>query len=504
MRGTAVPAAPTGALSPADFFGDLYISFWIPTAVLIAALVIKLPSIVKLWRDSQLRAVGGLLLLSCSVFVFAAPSTIAWTNRVAGVPNIAAPLVYSLVTAACAACLLLIVSWRHSPAEDSATTRRARRWVVAGYASVIAVLWGLFALADVPEERVRDLDTYYATTPFMREEIALYLVAHTSACVITYRLIRDWIRTEGLDLWLRGGLKSLAVGYALNLTYDASKLTALLARWSGHDLDWLSTHVAPPVVAVGAIFVAVGFILPHGGQYLHERWRVRVSLWRLRPLYLLTRTAGSGVPLALRAPAELRLTRRETFIRDALLQSGRHLDDELRRRAYDAALALGHASGPARVLAAVITIQDALAARRRSLIDGPTGPALPSSALPSSALPSSALPSSALPSSALPSPALPSSALPSPALPSPALPPPALTPCAPPSSALPPPALTPCAPPSSALPPPALTPCAPFDPTDLLQDIEAVSRMLRQAAEIEAVRVLAAASAAESSVPAHE
>ncbi|WP_409000261.1 MAB_1171c family putative transporter [Streptomyces ipomoeae] len=416
MRGAAVAVTTTGAMSPADFFGGLYISFWIPTAVLTAALMIKLPSIVKLWREPLLRAVGGLLLLACCVFVFAVPSTIAWTNRVAGVPNIAAPWVYSLITAFCASGLLLIVAWRHGPPDSSATTRRARRRVVAVYASVIVLLWVLFALADVDEERLRDLDTYYATTPFMREEILLYLVAHTAACVITYRLIRDWVRVNGLDLWLRGGLKALGIGYALNLVFDAAKLTALVARWTGHDLDWLSTHLAPPVAAVAAIFVAVGFILPHGGQYLHDRWRVRVGLWRLRPLYLLTRTAGGpGVPFTLRAPAELRLTRRETFIRDALLQLGRHLDEDLRRRSYDAALALGHTPARARALAAAITIQDALAARRRSLVDGPTVSA------------------------------------------------------------------------------------PPFATSDLLQDIEAVSRVLRRTADIEAVRTLAATSARASS-----
>ncbi len=373
MRGTAVPATTTGALSPADFFGDLYISFWIPTAVLTAALVIKLPSIVKLWRDSLLRAVGGLLLLACCVFVFAVPSVIAWTNRVTGVPNVAAPWVYSLITAFCASCLLLIVAWRYGPADRSPATRRLMRWVVGVYAGVIVALWALFALADVPRERLRDLDTYYATTPFMREEILLYLLAHAAACLITYGLIRNWVRADGLDLWLRGGLKALGLGCALNLVFDASKLTAVVARWTGHDLDWLSTHVAPPVVALAAICIAVGFILPHGGQYLQDRWRVRAGHRRLRPLYLLTRTVDdSRVPFALRATPELRLTRRETFIRDALLRLTRHLDQDLRRRAYDAALDLGHEPGRAKALAAAVTIQDAVATRKRSPDSGTT------------------------------------------------------------------------------------------------------------------------------------
>ncbi|WP_443078315.1 MAB_1171c family putative transporter [Streptomyces sp. SP17KL33] len=462
MRGTAVPATMTGALGssgPADFFSELYISFWIPTAVLTAALVIKLPSIVKLWRDSLLRAVGGLLLLACCVFVFAVPSVIAWTNQVVGVPNVAAPWVYSLITAFCACCLLLIAAWRDGPADRSRATRRLMRWVAAVYAGVIVVLWVLFALADVPRERLRDLDTYYATTPFMREEILLYLVAHSVACLITYRLIRNWVRAESLDVWLRGGLRALGLGCALNLVFDAAKLTAVVARWTGHDLDWLSTDVAPPVVAVGAICIAVGFILPHGGQYLQDRWRVRTSHLRLRPLYLLTRAVDdSRVPFTLRATPELRLTRRETFIRDALLRLARHLDEDLRRRAYDAALDLGHDPGRAKALAAAVAVQDAVATRRRSpdgattatLTSGPlvfpkAGPGAGSGTASGSGEPAGASGRTAFPELTVSS-----------------------------------------------------------DPTDLLQDIDALSRVLREPAEIEAVRALAATSRAESGVPARE
>ncbi|WP_337191732.1 MAB_1171c family putative transporter [Streptomyces sp. HUCO-GS316] len=355
------------ALNPAGLLDEFYISFWIPAAVLTSALVIKLPTIVRLWKDPLLRAVGGLLLLACSVFVFAAPATIAWTNRVTGVPNIAAPLVYSLLTAFCGSCLLLIIAWRNGLSDRTAATRRAMSWVVTLYSGVIVALWVLFVLADAPVERRQDLDTYYASTPFMREEIVLYLLAHTVAVLITSRLIWNWVRTDGLDAWLRWGLKSLGVGYAMNLIFDGAKLTAVVARWTGHDLDWLSTSLAPPVACLSAILIAVGFILPHAGQYLHERWRVRLAHEELRPLYVLMRTVnGSGVPFVLRATWELRLIRRETFIRDVLLPLARHIDEEQRQRSYDAALALGFEPGRAKALAAAVSVQDAVDAKRSS------------------------------------------------------------------------------------------------------------------------------------------
>ncbi|WP_282699569.1 MAB_1171c family putative transporter [Streptomyces sp. CC219B] len=357
----------TYALNPSALLSDFYISFWIPTAVLSAALAIKLPTIIRLWKDPLLRAVGGLLLLACGVFVFCSPSTIAWVNDLVGVPNISAPWCYSLLTAFCGSCLMLIIAWRNGLYDRSAATRRAMRWVVSVYSGVIVALWVLFALADAPVERLRDLDTYYANTPFMREEILLYLLAHTVAVLITSRLIWNWVRTDGLDAWLRWGLKLLGVGYGVNLVFDGAKLTAVVARWTGHDLDWLSTDLAPTVAAGSAILIAVGFILPHAGQYLQDRWRVRLAHRQLRPLYLLMRSVhGSRVPFVLRATPELRLIRRETFIRDVLLPLARHLDEDLRRRAYDAALGLGHEPARARALAAAVAIQDAVEAKRRA------------------------------------------------------------------------------------------------------------------------------------------
>ncbi|MGW2521017.1 DUF6545 domain-containing protein, partial [Streptomyces sp. NPDC001617] len=364
------------AWSPAGFVNEFYPSFWwIPAGVLTAALAIKLPTIVRLWSDPLLRAVGGVLLVACAVFVFVAPSTIARVNRITGVPNISAPWVYSLLTAFCGSCLLLIIAWRNGLNDRSASTVRAVRWVIAGSLGVIAALWVLFALADAPVERLRDLDTYYANTPYMREMIVLYLLAQTVATVITSALIWNWIRTDGLDAWLRWGLKFLGAGYAAQLSFYAVKLPAVVARWTGHHLDWLSTAVAPPLACLSALLIAVGFILPHAGQYLHDRWRLRLAHHRLRPLYLLMRTAnGTGVPVLLHATPELRLIRRETFIRDVLLPLARHIDEGRRQRFYEAAVALGFEPTRAKALAAAAAVQDAVEARRdRAGDDGEAG-----------------------------------------------------------------------------------------------------------------------------------
>ncbi|MFI9340329.1 DUF6545 domain-containing protein [Streptomyces sp. NPDC052773] len=378
MTATAAPLALDPAETVHAFYPTLW---WIPAGILAAALAIKLPGIIRLWRDPLMRAVGGLLLLACAVFVFVAPSTIGWINRVTGVPNIAAPWAYSLLTAFSSACLLLIVTWRDGPADRTDRTdrtnrtdrmdrmdrtRRVRGAVRAGYLGVIVALWVLFLLAEMPRERLRDLDTYYADTPYAREMILLYLLAHTVAGLIVNRLIWDWVSAGGLDVWLRAGLRLLGVGFALQLLFDAVKLTAVAARWSGRNLDWLSTAVAPPLASLSAVLVAAGFILPHAGQYLRDRRRLRLAHRELRPLYLLMRSVhGGGPPRALRAGLELRLIRRETFIRDVLLPLGRFLDEDLRRRSCATALSLGFPADQAAALAAAVTILDAAEHRPR-------------------------------------------------------------------------------------------------------------------------------------------
>ncbi|MGW3627614.1 MAB_1171c family putative transporter [Streptomyces sp. NPDC000880] len=346
------------------------IAFAIPALVLTIAFFIKLPSIIRFWSDPLLKAVGGLLVLACAVFLFAAPPTIAKVNDLTGVVNFSAPWVYTLLTAFCAACLVLIITWRGGP---PAKIRRSVWWVVTTYTTVIIALWVLFALADVSVERVRDIDTYYANTLYMRELIVLYLVAHMVACVITSLLIWNWERrVEG---WLRSGLVFLGIGYVLNLGYDSVKFGAIIARWNDTNMDWLSTHVAPPVACVSALLIAVGFILPHAGPRLRERWATRTSYRRLAALNQTLRPVippTAVVQLRMFSSKELHLMHRQTFIRDALLQLAPFVDEELRQRAETEALRTGASADDAQGLAAAVALLAAIDAKRSTPDDDTT------------------------------------------------------------------------------------------------------------------------------------
>jgi hypothetical protein len=245
-------------------------------------------------------------------------------------------------------------------------------WIVAGvYAAVIVAFWVLFAFADVDEERLRDLDTYYANTPYMREIIVLYLLAHLAACLVTSHLIWHW-KTSVFGL-LRTGLLFLGIGYGLNLVYDAVKITAVVARWCDSDLDWLSTHVAPPVACLSALLIAIGFLVPHAGEHVRELLSHRAAHRRLAPLHHLLATVvppTAEVRLRFTAPIDLRLLQRSTFIGDALLHLGPYIDDRLRERSAAAARAAGHRDREAEHIGAAVAVLDAVDHRRRDLAAG--------------------------------------------------------------------------------------------------------------------------------------
>ncbi|MFI1015098.1 MAB_1171c family putative transporter [Streptomyces sp. NPDC020965] len=334
----------------------------LPALILFGAFLLKLPA---LWRNRQdilLRAVCGLLLVAGLVFLLASVPTIAAINRISGVPNLAAPVVYSVLSAFSGACVVLIIIWRGGTTEQ---TRRAALLCVLAYGVVIVALYVLFALGDAPVERLRDLDTYYANTPFIREMIILYLLAHTVAAVVMTALCRRWSRrVTGV---LRAGLTLIVGGYILNLCYDAAKFAAIGARWAGHDWDHLSTHVAQRLASVSALLIGAGFILPLVAQRIAIGWRTAVRYRRLRSLAQeLAGPTGQGMPgvaIGTWASLELRLTRREAAIHDGIIGLRPYFDDTVHHDVREGALALGHPPDEALILADTAMIAAAGRAR---------------------------------------------------------------------------------------------------------------------------------------------
>jgi hypothetical protein len=336
--------------------------YYIPAAALGFALVFKLPGMLRDWRDPLLRSVCALLVLAACTFFFAAPPTIAEVNRLTGVCNISGPLVYCILTAFSASCLVLLVNWRGGPPEE--TRKISRRWVV-GYGVVVVALVVLFVLGDAPVERLRDLDTYYATTPYIREMIVLYLTAHSVAAVGMTALCWRWsLQVRG---WLRTGLVTIVVGSLFNLGYGASKFAAVFARWAGHDWDGLSTLAAPPLASLGALFSAVGFILPLIAQRLSDNWHTWTTYRQLGTLWRELRTVvpdgTHSVRISWWSSADLRVTQRESDIHDGMLHLDPYFDPALREGAHDAAIEAGSDPRQAQAIADAAMVAAALRAR---------------------------------------------------------------------------------------------------------------------------------------------
>lgn len=337
-------------------------SYYVPAVAMAVAFTVKAPTLLRAWRDPLLRSVCVLLALAGTVFFFAAPPTIVEVNRITGIANVSAPIVYCLLSAFSASSLVLVVNWRGGPPEF---TRRLTRRVIAGYGVVIVVLVVLFALGDAPEQRVRDLDTHYANTPFIREMIALYLVALTVAAVAMVVLCWRWgLKVRG---WLRAGLLVIVAGYLCNLAYLTAKFTAVIARWSGGDLDGLSTYTAPALASAGAQISAVGFCLPLACRRLGDNWRAWSAYHRLGPLWRELQTVSPhrdrAVRIAWWSPAELQVTQRESDIHDGMLGLHPYFDPGVRARAHDAATEQGLDTTQARAVADAAMIATAIRAR---------------------------------------------------------------------------------------------------------------------------------------------
>ncbi|MET9688996.1 MAB_1171c family putative transporter [Streptomyces sp. NPDC006514] len=336
--------------------------YYIPAAAMAVSLAFKLPALRHNWRDPLLRSVVALLTLAGAVFTFAAPPTIAAVNRWTGIVNVSAPLVYCLITAFSASCLILMVNWRGGPPEQ--TRLVSRRWIL-GYSAVVLSLIMLFALGETPVERLRDFDTYYANTPYIGHMIALYLLAHCVAAVVMVVLCWRWsLQVRG---WLRVGLVIIVIGYIFNLSYDATKMTAVVARWSGHDLDGLSTFAAPPLASLGALISAMGFVVPLVCQRLSDHWQTWATYRRLGPLWHEVQiSAPSGTP-SVQMPwwsaAELRVIQRESDIHDGFLHLGPYFDKDLGDGAYESAVAAGADEEMARAVAEAAMVAAAVRAR---------------------------------------------------------------------------------------------------------------------------------------------
>ncbi|MGW4275871.1 MAB_1171c family putative transporter [Streptomyces seoulensis] len=324
-------------------------------------------------RDPLTLSTCVAIVLGSLVFVCSAPLTLAAVNRLTGIPNFGAPLTYGMLCAYSCSLLILLTHWRGGP---RAQVRRMVLRSIAAYVPLIAAIVVLFALGDARTERLTDLDTYYANTPYLREMILLYLIGHSAATVTMCTLCVKWSReVTGL---LRSGLRLILAGSLLDvLGFQLTKYTAVAARWTGHDLDALSTQVAPPMASLGALLCSAGFVLPRLLPAVLAQVRDLRDYRRLGPLWSRVRFVSTAPkpPSAWWQLPQARLHWREVSIHDALLGLAPYFDDLVREQALAAARDEGRGAHQARITAEAAMLADAArrAAARQEPLRTPSG-----------------------------------------------------------------------------------------------------------------------------------
>ncbi|MDQ0988894.1 MAB_1171c family putative transporter [Streptomyces sp. V3I7] len=303
------------------------------------------------------------VVLGAACFFCSAPMTLAAVNEATRTPNIGAPLTYSVISAYSCSLIILLIHWRGGPRER---IRRMVRISVAVYGLLIIAIIVLFALADADTERLNDLDTYYANTPYMREMIVLYLVGHLTSTTVLSVVCLKWAQDEVTGL-LRLGLRLILAGLLLDvLGFELTKVVAIVARWLGYDLDVLSTTVAPPAASLGGLIYSAGFVLPRVASAIAAEKQSLVNYRALKPLWAAVKgaaTAPDAEPTWWQATWQLpsgRLYLLEAKIRDALLQLSAHFDHHVGQATYAAAVDRGESSDRARVASEKAMIIDGI------------------------------------------------------------------------------------------------------------------------------------------------
>ncbi|MFG3013170.1 MAB_1171c family putative transporter [Streptomyces cinerochromogenes] len=340
----------------------------------LAAIMLRRPR--RTPRSPLSIATRATAFIAAVCFFWSAPVTLAAVNHATGIPNVGAPLTYGSISALSCSLIILLIHWKGGPKEQ---IRRMTRIAVAVYGTLIVAIVVLFSLADAHTERLTDLDTYYANTPYMREMITLYLMGHLASTIVLSAVCLKWARDEVTGL-LRLGLRLILAGLLLDaLGFTLAKVTAVVARWLGYDLDFLSTSVAPPAAALGALIYSAGFVLPRLASAAVAERQSLATYRALRPLWSAVKDVAA-TPVAEPTWWQLwwqlpsnRLYLLEANIRDALLQLTAYFDQRVGHATYAAAVARGEQRERARTASEEAMIIDGIR-RASGRGDGPADP----------------------------------------------------------------------------------------------------------------------------------
>src|SRR6266496_28636 len=307
---------------------DLAYNLFAPigAAIIWSAVIYKLRDLRKDPHNLALRALCAALAFPALAYTLAAPWISVRVDDALGVPNVATLLIYGSDVVHTAFAQLLLLAWTHP--REQVWARFRWRVLVVGIA--LASMAALFLMASVPKERPTDFNEVYATTPYVTEFLLVFYVTFGASMAALGRLCWRYAGMVG-RLWLRRGLRLVAVGTGFGLGYCLCEVIYIDARLAGENLR--AWHMAALLIAgAGAPVLCAGLTLPAWGPQLSAActWLHSYRSYRkLRPLWLALYQAVPEIALVPPTPlgADMlhirnlgfRLYRRVIEIRDGRL-----------------------------------------------------------------------------------------------------------------------------------------------------------------------------------------
>lgn len=264
-----------------------------------AVFLYKLRHLSADWANARRWTLAAATLLPTLASGMAPPAIQVWVNRVTGVPNIAQVLCADFSVAAAASWLSLALLWRYPMSEAWLRIR----WVLPVYALDIVVLTVMFAVSDVPLERLDiEFSTYYVPrqlTIFVYYLLFLLPITLGAGTLAVWCLV--WSRRASYagpprlrrSLFLLGVVGAcLSVGFVLQLA------AVVAVRFESNTLDGTALVAMLSALLVVIVLFPFALIYPLRAP-LWRALRDRAERWRaflaLRPLYRTLRPVDPSI-----------------------------------------------------------------------------------------------------------------------------------------------------------------------------------------------------------------
>ncbi|MGP3999424.1 MAB_1171c family putative transporter [Streptomyces sp. 8N706] len=315
------------------------------------ALFYKISDVRRSSRDYALIALCSVLAFSALSFTLSHPLVWPRVDGLLGFPNSAALVSQCCVVMVVVSQQVVLVFWSHTSQRSAWRAARTRLLTAA---LVLAALISLFLSMSPAEQRPKDFTLHYADHPLYATYLLLYIVYYAFGEIEIGRLSHRYAKVSH-RLWLRRGLRLIALGAFVTLGYSTIRIANLVAVPLSLDLRaW--EPVAWFCGDIGALLTLIGWTLPGWGPFLGipRRWmHTYLQYRRLLPLWKAVCAAAPAVRLTPHATGfwgglslgalEFRLYRQVIEIRDGQLALRDYTDPgtvrEATRLGRDAGLA---------------------------------------------------------------------------------------------------------------------------------------------------------------------